>query len=82
LDTTAKLKKAFKEGLGLTSDVDFESLEYAKSEGWDSIAHMQLVAAVEDEFDIMMETDDVIAFSSFSVAKEIIKKYEENSVAS
>lgn len=73
-----KLKKAFQEGLGIASNVPFETLEYGKSSGWDSIAHMKLVAAIEAEFDIMMDVDDVIAMSSYTIAKEIVKKYETN----
>lgn len=71
-----KLKRAFHNGLGIQSDTDFESLEYAKSKEWDSVAHMQLIAAIEDEFDIMIDTDDVIAMSSYPVAKQILSKYE------
>ena len=33
---------------------------------------MTLVAAVEDAFDIMMEADDIIDFSSFEKGKEIL----------
>lgn len=33
---------------------------------------MGLVAAIEDTFDIMMDTDDIIDFSSFDKGKEIL----------
>ena len=46
------------------------------TDGWDSVGHMTLVAALEDEFDIMMDTDDIIDFSSFEVGKQILKKYD------
>ena len=36
---------------------------------------MQLVAAIEDAFDIMLETDDVIDFSSYEKGMELIAKY-------
>jgi hypothetical protein len=36
---------------------------------------MALVAEIEDAFDIMLETDDVIGLSSFEVAKEILARY-------
>ena len=38
--------------------------------------HMSLVAMLEDAFDIMMDTDDIIEFSSYEKGKEIIRKYE------
>ena len=37
---------------------------------------MTLMAALEDAFDIMLDTDDIIDFSSFQKGKEILKKYE------
>jgi acyl carrier protein len=71
-----KLKAAFVEALGIPPTSDFESLAYRSIEAWDSVAHMQLVAALEAAFDIMLETEDVIALSSFPKAREILAKYE------
>jgi acyl carrier protein len=70
-----RLKNAFAESLGIGPDADFDDLEYAKTPGWDSVAHMKLVAEIESTFDIMLDTDDVINMSSFRVAKEIVSKY-------
>lgn len=42
---------------------------------WDSIGHMQMIAAIEEKFDIMMETDDIIDFSSYTRGMEILAKY-------
>jgi acyl carrier protein len=70
------LESAFAEGLGLSrDDVDWPSLAYRGIPEWDSVAHMQVVAEIEDAFDIMLEIDDVVAMSSFEVAKEILTKY-------
>jgi acyl carrier protein len=70
------LKAAFAEGLGLPrDDVDWPSLVYRGIPEWDSVAHMQVVAEIEDAFDIMLEIDDVVEMSSFEVAKEILTKY-------
>lgn len=72
----AKLRAAFVEALGIDGDVtDWESLAYRGIPEWDSVAHMQLVGEIEDVFDIMLETDDVIDMSSFNKAKEILGKY-------
>ena len=45
-------------------------------EEWDSIGHMTLVAALEEEYKITLETDDIIDFSSFKKGIEILKKYK------
>ena len=37
---------------------------------------MTLIAALEDAFDIMMDTDDIIDFESYEKGIEIMKKYQ------
>ncbi len=51
-------------------------LEYQGIKAWDSVGHMGLIAALEDAFDIMMDTDDIIDLSSYEKGKEILKKYD------
>ena len=70
-----RVKAIFMECLGITSDIVTDELEYAAITQWDSVAHMSLIVGLEDEFDIMIETDDVIDMSSFKIAKEIVSKY-------
>ena len=36
---------------------------------------MQLMAALEEDFEIEMDVDDIIDFSSFEKGKEIMSKY-------
>ena len=66
-----KYIQAFVEALEIKED-QAEGLEYQSIPQWDSVGHMGLVAAVEDAFDIMMDTDDIIDFSSFEKGKEIL----------
>jgi acyl carrier protein len=70
-----KYINAFVETLQISAE-QCEGLNYQGTELWDSVGHMTLVAAIEDAFDIMMETDDIIDFSSFEKGKEILKKYD------
>jgi len=42
---------------------------------WDSVGHMGMIAALEDVFGIMMETEDIIEFASYTVGIEKLKKY-------
>jgi acyl carrier protein len=53
-----------------------EELVYTSIPAWDSIGHMAMIAELEDVFDIMMDTEDVIEFSSFYKGMELLKKYE------
>ena len=70
-----KYNQAFMESFGVT-EADLAALAYQGIEDWDSVGHMQLIAALEDAFDIMFDTDDIIDFSSYEKGKEFMKKYE------
>lgn len=70
-----KLKEIFAESLGIEVEEVKDNLEYNSIAEWDSIAHMALVANIDDAFDIMLETEDVIDMNSFLKAKEILGKY-------
>jgi hypothetical protein len=37
---------------------------------------MALMALLEDEFGILLDTDDIIDFASYEVGREILKKYD------
>lgn len=64
-------KKVFCETFEITEE-QLSGLKYQDIKLWDSVGHMSLVAALEDEFDIMMETDDLIDLSSFEKGMEIL----------
>lgn len=70
-----RVKNQFVECFGISPDIVVDDLEYASIPQWDSVAHMSLIVGLEDEFDIMIEIDDVIDMSSFKKAKEIVSKY-------
>jgi len=51
-------------------------LKYQDIPAWDSVGHMALIASIEDLFDVMMETDDIIDFSSYEKGIHILaEKY-------
>lgn len=71
-----KYNNVFCENLQITKD-QLIGLQYQGVELWDSVGHMSLTAALEDAFDIMLETDDIIDLSSYEKGIEILKtKYD------
>jgi acyl carrier protein len=73
-----RLRVVFRGALALPDDYDVDSLEYRSIEKWDSLAHLSLVAEIEDAFDMMIDTDEVIDMSSFVKAVEILRKHDVN----
>ena len=43
-------------------------------DGWDSIKQLSLTTAIEDEFDLLFDPEDIIAFPSYEGGKEILVK--------
>lgn len=70
-----KYLTVFKETFSV-SEEEAAALEYQAISEWDSVGHMGLIAALEDAFGIMMDTDDIIDFSSFEKGREILSKPE------
>lgn len=70
-----KYDEIFMEVFEISADQLNESLEYQSIEPWDSVGHMALMAALEDEFDIMLEMDDIIDFGTYLTGIETMKKY-------
>ncbi len=68
-----KYKDIFKKSFQFEGDVT--SLTYQGISGWDSVGHMQLMAALEEAFSIELDVDDIIDFSSFGKGTEILAKY-------
>lgn len=66
-----KYNDAFVESLEI-EEKDLAGLKYQDIASWDSVGHMGLIAAIEDAFDIMMDTDDIIDMSSYEKGKEIL----------
>ncbi len=65
----------FADVLELSADVDKSTLAYNETKGWDSLGHMRIIAGLEEDFDCMLETDDILDMSSFEKAVSIVKKY-------
>ena len=78
MSSVQKYSEIFNTALNIGADKLTENLKYNDIEEWDSIGHMTLVAALEEEFKISLETDDIIDFSSFKKGIEILKKYNVN----
>ena len=71
-----KYKKIFIDNFNIDNS-KLEDLEYNKITEWDSIGHMTLIAALEEQFKITMETDDLIDLSSYKKGKQILsEKYK------
>lgn len=70
-----KYNQVFVDSFEISDENQLPELEYQGIELWDSVGHMGMIASLEDAFDIMFETDDIIDFNSYQKGKELLKKY-------
>lgn len=69
-----KYDKVFIDSFSVNEDV-LENLEYNSIQEWDSVGHMGLITALEDTFEITLEMDDIIDFSSYKRGIDILAKH-------
>ncbi len=70
-----KYNAIFKETLNVSDDM-LAGLKYQDVKEWDSVGHISLIGELEDTFDIEIDTDDIIDFSSYEKGKDILAKYD------
>lgn len=70
-----KIDSAFRTALKLPDSVDLTEVEYHSTPGWDSVGHMALVALLEQEFDCMLDMDDILEMSNYEKVTSIMGKY-------
>ena len=63
---------------GIDKEEITEDLEYQSIPSWDSINHLELVTALENEFNIEFEMDDIIAMESIAKIREILLRLNVN----
>ena len=78
MSDTEKYKKIVIESLDFDEKLFKEELKYQEIEEWDSIGHMGLISALEDEFSITLDTEDIVSYDSYEKGIEILKKYKVN----
>lgn len=52
-----------------------ENFTFKNVDKWDSLTHLTLISELEDAFDVMFETDDILHFGGFMNGIEILKRY-------
>lgn len=58
------------------SESELKGLKYKSVPLWDSVGQMSLIAALEDEFGIAIDGDDIMEFNSYENGQDILtKKY-------
>lgn len=71
-----KLNKIFCEVFSVEESALNSEFDNKSVEGWDSVRQLSLTSSVEDEFDIMLDPEDILEFISYNKAKTILANYD------
>ena len=71
-----KLNKIFCEVFSIEESALNSDFNNCNVEGWDSVRQLSLATTVEDEFDIMLDAEDILDFTSYDNAKRVLTKYD------
>jgi acyl carrier protein len=71
-----KLNNIFAEVFSVDVSELNESFDKNSVDSWDSVHQLSLTSAVEDEFDIMLDAEDILGFTSYNAGLAILRKNE------
>lgn len=71
-----KLNSIFCEVFSVDASALGAGFDNKSIDGWDSVRQLSLTSSVEDAFDIMLDPEDILDFTSYDKAKSILSKYD------
>ena len=75
MDNLKKYKDVFCRTLNVSEDVLDEKFTFKDIHQWDSVAHLSLISELEEEFDVLFETEDILHYGSYLNGLKILEKY-------
>ena len=76
MNNIEKINKIFCEVFAVEESALSDTFNKDTVEGLDSVHQLSLTTAVEDEFDIMLDAEDILEFTSYEKVKAILAKYD------
>ena len=74
MENLEKLQNVFTEVFNVDASVLNDEFGKDTVETWDSVHQLNIIAQLEEEFDLLLEPEDIMACTSFAKAKEILRK--------
>jgi len=65
MNKTQTIKDILSFVLNINKDYDFNTLSIDTNMNWDSMKHVTIITAIENEFDIFIEADDATSLTSY-----------------
>ena len=78
MNNLEQYKKVFVEIFDVEEQILDENFTFKGIEKWDSLTHLNLITTLEETFDVMFDTEDILHYCSYLNGIEILKKYGVN----
>lgn len=75
MNNLKKYNNVFCRVLNVDESVLNEKFTFKNVPQWDSVAHLSLISELEDEFDVLFESEDILHYGSYDNGKRILEKY-------
>ena len=69
----SRLDDTIRDALELDPDVDLEAIAYRETPGWDSVAHLQLLTALEEGFDLVFEPHELMGMTDYASIRRVVE---------
>lgn len=74
MENLEKLNNVFVEVFNVDASVLNGDFGKDTVEAWDSVHQLNIIAQLEETFDLLLEPEDIMACTSFGKAKEILRR--------
>ena len=74
MENLEKLTNVFVEVFNVETSAVNDEFGKDTIETWDSVHQLNIIALLEENFDLLLEPEDIMACTSFAKAKEILRK--------
>jgi acyl carrier protein len=69
---TTRVAKVFSEVLGVSPSQITDETSPDNTPQWDSMAAMNLVVAIEDEFDVRLSTAEIVSMRNIAIVRKVL----------
>ncbi len=74
MENIEKLTNLFVEVFNVDASLINDNFGKDSVETWDSVHQLNIIALLEETFDLLLEPEDIMVCTSFAKAKEILRK--------
>ncbi len=78
MSLSQSLSDIFREVFNFKGELE-DDLNPSSVPGWDSVAHIAMVEAIESHFDVRFTTEEMVEMTSVKKIKDVLKHYNNKS---